>query len=403
MTAGLTFAYTAGMRAARLAPFAGLLAISAVGCAADATTAAEGTSARQEALFLPPISITPCDVYVPSGYATVQQGVDAVCDGGTVHVAAGTYTGTTWVSAKRVTIVGAGSSSTALRASDAYFGVVTFVNGGRGEVRDLALNGAYVGVMGWPAMWWGKTTDASVLPGAVTVRNVAMATTQHGVGGQFGAISVLDSTVWGGASHGVAIFGARSLTLSNTIVSGTAGVGVHAELTPSSGCGAQIVGGQSSYNALGGIELVGAPGCPAWIRSAYLSHNRFAGITLRGAGDTYVSYTTINGADPSLAPATYGKFGDGIYAEATNVTVSDSTIAYAKRAAISMYGRSTVAPLLSLSTSRLQCNGFDIELETGAQAFDGGANACSQAVGQGCSAYRECHAQSQIFEPIPIP
>jgi len=57
------------------------------------------------------------DLYVPVGYATIQSAVNAANNGDTITVSAGTYTEAVYIN-KGIALVGAGSNSTTITASE---------------------------------------------------------------------------------------------------------------------------------------------------------------------------------------------------------------------------------------------------------------------------------------------
>lgn len=356
--------------------------------------APETTSARSDDLL---ILLAPATVRVPGDAPTIQAAVDTVRNGGTVQLAATTYTETVWISGKRVTIAGATGGGTVLRAGGQDFGALNFLQGGGGEVRDLVVMNAQSGVMGYPSALFGKTYDASLLPAAVTLRRVGLPTTVHGVSGQFGTLALVDSWVWGTSGDGLALDGVRSLSLTSVTVNGTGGAGLRATLDGPTACAAVINGSQLSYNAREGVALLGGTArCPVWLTDTTTSWNHRAGIFVQRTGAASVLRAQV-----AHTEAADGLFGDGIVTMDADLSVRESVVQWSRRAGISAFRDEAPLSVL-LSDDTLLCNAFDIDVEGGATPTDAGGNTCSGVVGGVCGATRSCHGSSSSLEPIPV-
>jgi hypothetical protein len=94
----------------------------------------------------------PSRVVVPSeSFRTIQQGIDAVAAGGTVHIKPGTYRETLIV-AKEISLIGSGARGgdrteivgarpRTVVPADQATGIVTYVAGGGGEIKSLTVRG----------------------------------------------------------------------------------------------------------------------------------------------------------------------------------------------------------------------------------------------------------------------
>ncbi|MFM2244752.1 MAG: hypothetical protein RL071_826, partial [Pseudomonadota bacterium] len=80
------------------------------------------------------------------GYTSVQAAINAASSGDVISVRAGTFTGAIDTRGKALTIRGAGSASTTLRASTAGSTLITISRGERVTISDLGLTGAGQGI-----------------------------------------------------------------------------------------------------------------------------------------------------------------------------------------------------------------------------------------------------------------
>ena len=72
------------------------------------------------ALLVSGLAAHAADLYVPTQYPTIQAAVDGAAPGDTVHVAAGTFTGSVTVSKSDITLQGAGAAETIIEGDSGY-------------------------------------------------------------------------------------------------------------------------------------------------------------------------------------------------------------------------------------------------------------------------------------------
>jgi hypothetical protein len=427
-------------RRMRITLLASLVALG-VGCSA---APAEDVGEQSSALPVrrPPvgkIDLVPRVVFVPSQYATIQAGVDALTAGGRVVVAPGTYVETVLVSGKRkVTIDGAGITKTKIVAAGPELGAVNFASGASGGVSDVAITGGAAGVVGSIEIF-DNPADASLVPGPVTLRRVFVSNARRGVSGVFPSLTMESSFVWDAAESGIQVR-TDALSLANVEVHRVGGFGVTAShLTTATAvpvpCSFAIAGGKVADTGESGIALEGR--CTTSIQDSVVTRAHVAGIDLLATGPATidavdVSFVRARTQAAGQVPALAGEFGDAIRIWSSDATVSNSHLANADRAGISVMGCGDAASAtVRVTCNVLACNGLDfavdqvdpwsaaadVSCDGGARLFDptepadwnappaACENQCSTSGVDGCDAsFRKCKTSTGGgIRPVPEP
>ena len=142
-------------------------------------------------------------VHVPRDARTIQEAIDMVADGGTVHIAPGAYMESVEIVGKRVNLIGGdrkrrdrtlivdATPREVVPVADAR-GLVEYGPGGGGSLTNLTLVGRDAAVL-------GRSTDGRTLPSEVRVRNVSMLRNGRGVTGIFSQLVVqepISGSLW---------------------------------------------------------------------------------------------------------------------------------------------------------------------------------------------------------------
>lgn len=252
-------------------------------------------------------------VVVPSeNFRTIQQGIDAVADGGTVLIRAGVYEETLAITGKRVTVQGSGRSGderTVLVGADPRLGTINFGPGGGGIVKSMVVTGGAYGLY-----------SVEPSPAAVDVRDVTIDRTGRGIyGSAFSSLVVSDSTIQGTSWNAVSLFDfAGVFKLNNTVIGSSGHVGVFIDYAVS-GLGATYLDHDTfDENPGGGVVTFGTGFTD--IEESRIDDNNFAGIRVMfNSLGTFVSNTEIGGTNPR---PDNGHFGDGLIAVCSNVTLT---------------------------------------------------------------------------------
>ena len=297
-------------------------ALFLVGCAT--TDIAEPPNAyglRSAALTSgPSVPLTACDlastmtIAVPAQCPTIQAAINHAKGGATITIAAGTYTESV-VLDRVVTLQGAGSGSTKIKAASSTATALTLKGGAGGTLTKLSLTYGKFGV----AAGVPDTTGKVVLPGNLTLTDVAINGTGTGISGSYvslflNTVQVTNCSVAGTAIAQVAVLKVDKSTFTNNLGDGL-GVAVVGSATGSvtvtsstfsnnNGNGLALSGSNLSLTCSGsifnsnwtsGVALSNLNG-PASITSSTASLNAVAGMRAAfGTGDVAVKNCSFNG------------------------------------------------------------------------------------------------------------
>lgn len=373
------------------------LALASVACAAPVDP-----GVAREDLFLPPISVTPCTLWVPYDRATIQEAVDAVCDGGTVNVADGTYAGGVRIGAKRVSIVGRGSGRTAIEGGSSAF---TFATGGGGALRGMTIRWATRAIVGRRDWTYTPWTGWEMLapPEPIELTDLYAYGVENAVYGSFSDIAIDASWLLETSRSAVDLADARYVSVANTTIYGAAGDGIvmrHGGYHSTSWLGVME---SSIWNNEGrGVRTESVRGL--YVASSYVGGNFDANVDVWSCPSFWITDSTIESASPMG-----DLFGDGVRLWASEGTIVGSYVSWNARVGISMFGCADRPSSLHLASSTLDGNRIAIDVEhadlpatvatsamvwcdaEGFHLYDDGGNTCNGGV---------CRAQSANLSPV---
>lgn len=346
----------------------------------------------------PPPSPAPRDVTVPSqAYPTLQAGIDAVADGGTVHVLPGNYLESVTI-VKRVNLEGrrrAGRAPT-ITGADLATDVIHYGSGGGGRVAHLALRGGAAGVGTDLQGPWRASVD---------LVDVTIADGDRGVFGQFDSLALDRTEVAHTRGNGLSLLAVANLQIVRTLVRDGGNIGILIYPAPGPGAGIGINRSIITDHAAGGVHIVG-DAKPVLITRSFIGFNRVAGITYeRARGLVSQSTVAFNAAGAD------GLFGDGIRVYRSRpVEAANNEVASNVRAGIWTAGCDADGgpSELSLSDNTFSGNAFGLARwrpptctpATAAdhRLFDDGGNRCLPCDAASCGCVI---AEAGDIEPAP--
>lgn len=343
----------------------------------------------------------PAQVDVPSAdYPTLQAGIDAVADGGTIRVATGVYHESLVVTDKAVVIEGQGAraSQTRIQGSGADGAEPVFELVGAADVSLATLtvsHGGY-GVRAVPA-------ESDVALAVLRAVDVEIEVVGHGVYGTFSELEVSDSEVRNARFSGLSVEPVGRMVFTGLTVRGSEGIGllVLNERAPSTG-GVRIVGDSTfEQNWGGGLEVHGSA-LPVSVLNSDFDGNRVAGVTLVDADDVFLYGLDI--ARTASTPGAKVGWGDGVRVFGSEgVELRTSDIDSSERVGVSMYGcvgDPTEVYLAGLSIDR---SAIDMEIGAPAGCTTGSAVDLSADEPSVSCDGDTCHAQPSALVPVEPP
>ena len=353
----------------------------------------------------------PLRVVVPSrDFPTIQGGIDAVGDGGTVIIRAGVYEETLTLSGKRVKLVGNGARGpertefvgplpSEIVSAEQARGLITYGPGAGGELSALALRGGDAGIL-------GQARDGR-FPAALEVTDVLIQEGARGILGSFSDLTVRSTEVSSTSYNGISLVEASgAVEFTDLLVQWSAATGVLIFNSGQAGAPIKIQDSMFNDNPQGGIVIYGGAKAIE-IRDCVLIGNSYAGIRLKGASTALIEDASILHTHERLSD---GKYGDGVLLECCQDVVvrqSDGNtlgwiagIYYSARVGLSSFGSH-----VSIQNLILECNTFDLageympagECGSAEESFsilDLGNNVC------GCPKGTEaCQALSMNLQP----
>ena len=264
-----------------------------------------------------PDAAGPAIAYKYDAFSSVAEAVDAVAHGGTVHVAAGSYTEQIVVT-KDVSILGAGSATTSVVApasivspystSYDHYPVIAAINSSTLVLKDVTVDGdgngnanyKFHGVAFYNA--GGSVIDC----GIIDIRDTPFSGNQHGVGiyayvddSNLRTLTISGTTITGFQKNAMALSGDYTVTVLNNVIVGAGGTSVTAQNGIQVGYGAS---GTVRGNTVSGIAYTGS----GWTASAMLMYD---------AGSMTIDQNTLTDCQTNI----YGLMQNG---EITNNTIT---------------------------------------------------------------------------------
>ena len=299
-------------------------------------------------------------IHFPSADApSLQKAIDDAPDGATILIAPGSYTQRLQISGKRLRIIGSGADRTELLSPSGDQPVVTFVNGGGGELKDVTLRGGLTGVAGVRGL-----VD---LPSAVSLKNLVASDGQAGIYGEFSELEVKNFRVSGATVHGISVLDADSVTIDNGEISASALVGLYLNNTRATLGPALSVRG----NPFGGIVASNSDVTMRLVNSSENGHAALAlynGSTASATNSWFNSSTALGGAP--------GESGHGVLAVDSEAVIVSSAISFNEG-----IGAYAVNASISLGKSRFSDNTVDFNTEGTSELVDLGGNVCGTNLG----------------------
>jgi hypothetical protein len=316
-------------------------------------------------------------VIVPSqSYPTIQRGIDAVADGGTVFIRRGLYTENLSVSGKKVEISGEGARGerrTEIVGLDRDAAVITYGPRGGGSLGEVVLKGGAYGVAGVKERDPLRERDS--FPSPIAIRKSAIRETGRGIYGSFSTLIVSEievgPTVWNGLSI---LEASQQLILFNAFVHDAGGVGALIyNFNPNAFLGPIVYKSGFGFNKGGGLVIYGGAK-PSGINTCVFSNNNSFGVLLLFGGEIAVSAVSINDTFPRLED---GLLGYGLAAVLSGPVNITNCYIQTSPCGISSFGSS-----MFVANTTLACNDISLvgEEENGVAAqFDLLAgNQCSE-------------------------
>ena len=332
----------------------------------------------------------PPQVIVPSAnFPTIQSGIDAVPNGGTILIAPGEYRENLLIEGKQVALVGRDPAHRPrIRAVDPQSNVVTFDAGGGGLMRNLELEGGDHGI---------AAVDPQVTA-VVRAENVFIRKSGSGVFGCYASLRFVNGESSHNSRNGFTLLEAGSLVLDRAEASHNDCAGILILNNRSSSEPLVLNRLEVTNNKCGGIEVRGGAR-PVEIRDCFAKLNRVFGIQLVGVAGAAIINSTI-----SFSKGVAGLFGDGLRVErSTSVDLKRSLFSFNARSGALLIGCSDGRETSSLlEDNTFLKNEFDIAIvklevctgTSGVTLSDSGGNVCDG---------EDCHAVGSDLEAIPTP
>lgn len=300
----------------------------------------------------------PRHVVVPSpAYPTIQRGIDAVADRGTVFVRRGVYTESLSVRGKQVDIEGEGTRGerrTEIVGLDRDAAVITFGPLGGGSLGDLVLSGGAYGVFGVKERDPLRERDS--FPAPLAIRKSIIRETGRGIYGSFSTLIATEidigPTFWNGLSI---LEASEQLVLFNSFVHDAGGVGALIyNFNSNAFLGPIVYKSGFGFNKSGGLVIYGGAKNSS-INTCVFSNNNVFGVLLLEAGDVTLDTVSVNDTAVRLDDGTLGCGLCAVLSGPVNVT---NCFIQTNIFGIANFGSST-----TLSNTTLACNGISLDGE----------------------------------------
>jgi len=301
------------------------------------------------------------EVYVPSDdYPTIQRGIDGVANGGTVHIAAGSYDEALVVDGRSVVLVGAtdigGANLSMLATTVMSRPLLKAIGPASVTVHNLVFRGGAAGILGEVSETTGARPD-------VLAEHVTITKASRGIQGSFHQLELRGSSIIECRWSGMHVQGLWWLHLTHLDVIDNGNVGILI-VNGVEACSSDVSNVNVSGNAGGGIEVYGGT---VSITKSNIEENGVAGVTLVG-----VSQADILDTEVSLThSAAGGQWGDGFRLFYSDVQMSGSSSNSNERVGLSAWACDSGG---YTSATHIGDNQFD---NNGVSLEDGSANGCT--------------------------
>ncbi|MDP1991448.1 MAG: right-handed parallel beta-helix repeat-containing protein, partial [Syntrophales bacterium] len=201
-------------------------------------------------------------------YRTIQEGIDHVSSGGTVHVAAGRYTENLFID-KDVTLTGSGADKTILDGSAAMVPTLRFTGVAHGTVDGFYILGG--NGSGIRVETSGVTIQSNIISDVngsgievtsgsqvAILSNWIISNTQDGLSilGDIGQVGIVNNIIAANGRDGIGGINGRNITITNNIIVSNGGYGVAVDQVPS-----PLLADNDVWNNQTGIENGNYLGC----------------------------------------------------------------------------------------------------------------------------------------------
>lgn len=300
----------------------------------------------------------PRHVVVPSpAYPTIQRGIDAVADGGTVVIRHGVYTESLSVRGKQVHIEGEGARGerrTQIVGLDRDAAVITYGPRGGGSLRDVVVSGGAYGVAGVKERDQLRERDS--FPSPLVIRESVIRGTGRGIYGSFSTLIATEievgPTIWNGLSI---LEAAQQLILFNAFVHDAGGVGALIyNFNPNAFLGPIVYKSGFGFNKGGGLVIYGGAKHSA-INTCVFSNNNVFGVLLLQAGDVTVDSVSVNDTAVRLDDGTLGCGLCAVLSGPVNITNCFIQT--------SIFGIANLGSSTTVINTILACNGISLDGE----------------------------------------
>jgi hypothetical protein len=300
----------------------------------------------------------PRHVVVPSpAYPTIQRGIDAVADRGTVFVRRGVYNESLSVRGKQVDIEGEGARGerrTEIVGLDRDAAVITYGPRAGGSLGDVVLSGGAYGVAGVKERDPLRERDS--FPSPLVIRESVIRGSGRGIYGSFSTLIATEIEIGPTTWNGLSILDLeQQFVLFNSYVHDAGGVGALIyNFNPNAFLGPIVYKSGFGFNKGGGLVIYGGAKHSA-INTCVFSNNNVFGVLLLQAGDVTVDTVSVNDTAVRLDD---GAFGCGLCAVLSGqVNITNCFIQ------TSAFGILNIGSSTTMVNTTLSCNGISLDAE----------------------------------------
>jgi Right handed beta helix region len=289
---------------------------------------------------------------------SIQSGIDALPNGGTVRIAPATYRENLVINGQQIVLQNADATNSkrpVIKSVDRQAAVVAYLNGAGGALINLELHGGAIGI-GAGVFDAEQSTDVST---SLHVQGVQITKSGRGIAGQFLSLTISGSEVSKCKVHGVSLKTAGELLIDGLSSHDNQGIGllIINDVAPPGSPPRDIRNSEFFKNKGGGIGIRGGA-LPVTIDHCNAVNNEVFGLDLVGAASTTITNSTF-----SFSRAAGDRWGDGVRIFRSNpVAITASTMSFNARAGISAFGCVGKETHADLTDDTLDKDKFDLVL-----------------------------------------